>query len=73
MAQASTFRAFGAGKLTFDTASKSLGYFHFVRSADDVHAYFLGQSRLTIAAGYRDYLQDTTQHQLCSCLSALYH
>jgi len=27
MAQASTFRAFGAAKLSFDTLSESLGYF----------------------------------------------
>ncbi len=31
MAQASTFRAFGAGKLTFDTASKIAGLFSTVR------------------------------------------
>jgi hypothetical protein len=34
MAQAITFRAFGAGTPSFDKASEALGYFHSVRFAD---------------------------------------
>jgi hypothetical protein len=30
MAQATTFRSFGAGTPSFDTASEALGYFHSV-------------------------------------------